>query len=65
MSLFQCAYVKKMFDTSHLWSSKMLTMVCDFISHPTISSNIEMLHNNILGAIEKMRCRVDIEDEKK
>jgi hypothetical protein len=39
-------------------------MVCDFTSRPTISPNIEMLHNNILGAIKEMQCRVDIEDEK-
>jgi hypothetical protein len=39
-------------------------MVCDFISCPTIFPDVEMLHNNILGAIEKMRFRVDIEDVK-
>jgi hypothetical protein len=42
-----------MFDTLHLWSSKILTMVCDFIGYlVTISLDVEMLHNNILGAIE-------------
>jgi hypothetical protein len=45
---------KKLFDTIHLWSSKILTMVCDFTSHPTIFPDVEMLHNNIIGAIEEM-----------
>jgi hypothetical protein len=41
-------------------------MVCDFIGHlVTISLNVEMLHNNILGVIEEMRSKVDMEDEKK
>jgi hypothetical protein len=40
-------------------------MVCDFTGRPTIFPNVEMLHNNILRAIEEMRSRVDIEDEKK
>jgi hypothetical protein len=41
-------------------------VVCDFIGHlVTISPNVEMLHNNILGVIEEMQSRVDIEDEKK
>jgi hypothetical protein len=54
-----------MFDTLHLWSSKILTIVCDFIGHiMTISLDVEMLHNNILGAIEKMQSKVDIKDEK-
>jgi hypothetical protein len=30
----------------------------------TISLNVEMLHNNILGAIEKMQSKVDIKDKK-
>jgi hypothetical protein len=30
----------------------------------TILANVEMLHNNILRAIEEMQSRVDIEDEK-
>jgi hypothetical protein len=30
----------------------------------TILPNVEMLHNNILKAIEEMQSRVDIEDEK-
>jgi hypothetical protein len=29
-------------------------MVCDFIGHPTIFPNVEMLHNNILGVIEDL-----------
>jgi hypothetical protein len=29
-------------------------MVCDFIGHPTIFPDVEMLHNNILGVIEEM-----------
>jgi hypothetical protein len=41
-------------DTLHLWISKILTMVCDFRGRPTISPNVEMLHNNILGTIEEM-----------
>jgi hypothetical protein len=45
----------KLFDTLHLWSSKILTILCDFIdSISTISPNVEMLHNNILGTIENM-----------
>jgi hypothetical protein len=41
-------------------------MVCDFISRlATISLNVEMLHNNILRAIEEMQSRVDIKDFKK
>jgi hypothetical protein len=40
-------------------------MTCDFTSRPTIFPNVEMLHDNILGVIKKMRCKVDIEDEKK
>jgi len=39
-------------------------MVCDFLSNPTISPDVEMLHNNILGAIEEMRSMVDIENKK-
>jgi hypothetical protein len=39
-------------------------MVCDFIGRPTIFPNVEMLHNNILGVIEEMRFRVDIENMK-
>jgi hypothetical protein len=39
-------------------------MACDFTGHPTIFPNVEMLHNNILGATKKLRCRVDIEDFK-
>jgi hypothetical protein len=54
-----------MFDILHLWSSKILTMVCDFIGHlVTIFVDVEMLHNNILGAIEEMQYKVDIKDEK-
>jgi hypothetical protein len=41
-------------------------MVCDFTNHlTTIFPNVEMLHNNILGAIEEMQSKVDIENEKK
>jgi hypothetical protein len=29
-------------------------MVCDFTGLPTIFLNVEMLHNNILGAIKEM-----------
>jgi len=64
VSLFQCAHVKIIVDTLHLWSSKILKMVCDFLSNPTISPDVEMLHNNILGAIEEMRSMVDIENKK-
>jgi hypothetical protein len=40
-------------------------MVCDFTSRlVTISLDVEMLHNNVLGAIEERRSRVDIEDKK-
>jgi len=39
-------------------------MVCDFTSRQTIFLDVEMLHNNIFGAIEEMRLSVDIEDEK-
>jgi hypothetical protein len=54
-----------MFDTLHLWSSKILTMVCDFISYfVTIFPDVEMLHNNILGFIEEMQSTMDIKDEK-
>jgi hypothetical protein len=50
---------RNMFDTLHLWSSKILTMVCDFISClVTISLNVEMLHNSILGVIEEMQSKV-------
>jgi hypothetical protein len=39
-------------------------MFCDFIDCLIIISlDFEMLHNNILGVIEKMWIRVDIEDE--
>jgi hypothetical protein len=45
----------KLFDTLHLWSSKILTILCDFIDNvSTIFPDVEMLHNNILGTIEKM-----------
>jgi hypothetical protein len=41
-------------------------MVCDFINCiVTIFSDVEMLHNKILGPIGKMWSRVDIEDDKK
>jgi hypothetical protein len=41
-------------------------MVCNFIGRlVTISPNVEMLHNNILGVIKEMQSKVDIEDEKK
>jgi hypothetical protein len=34
---------------------KMLTIFYDFIGHlATISPNVEMLHSNILGAIEEI-----------
>ncbi len=55
MGLFQCAYVNILFDTLHLWFKKLLTILCDFINCLTIISlDFEMLHNNILGVIEKM-----------
>ncbi len=37
-------------------------MVYDFTSHPTISPDVDVLHNNILGFIEKIQYRVDIEN---
>jgi len=39
-------------------------MFCDFINClAIIFPNFEMLHNNIIGTIEKMQIKVDIEDE--
>jgi hypothetical protein len=45
----------KLFDTLHLWSSKILTILCDFIDRvSTIFPYVEMLHNNTLETIEKV-----------
>jgi len=66
VNIFQCAYVKIIVCTLHLWSSKILTMVCHFIGcYTTISSDVEMFHNNILEIIQELQSQVDIKDQKK
>jgi len=48
-----CICKKNKNDTLHLWYSKILTMVYDFTSHPTISPDVDCCIITSLDLLKK------------
>jgi len=64
VSLFQCAYVKIFFWYITSMVFKNIKNGLWFYRSPNHFPKVEMLHNNILGVIEEIQFKVDIENVK-